>query len=123
MKPNLSVLGVVWVPLKAACTSAVSELNKQKHANGLCETSTADLQERMIIKWRRQTRDRTMGLLRVISIEHVWVQSYVLSLSDHQKKSIFYFFRVLLSETALNNFPEIFAGSYPYYISAEFSNW
>lgn len=63
-----------------------------------------------------------MGLLRVISIEHVWIQSYVLSLSDHQKKSIFYFFRVLLSETALNNFPEIFAGSYPYYISAELSN-
>lgn len=100
MKPNLSVLGVVWVPLKAACTSAVSELNKQKHANGLCETSTADLRKRMIIKWRIKTRDGTMDLLWVISIEHAGIQTYMLSLSDHQKKFIFYFFRILLSETS-----------------------
>lgn len=73
MKPNCSVLGVVWVPLKAACTLAVSELNKQKHANGLWETSTADLRERMIIKWRIQTRDGTMGLLWVRSIEHAGI--------------------------------------------------
>lgn len=63
-----------------------------------------------------------MGLLWVISIEHAGIQSYMLSLSDHQKKCIFYFFRIVLSETTLKSFPETFAGSYPYYISAQFSS-
>lgn len=64
-----------------------------------------------------------MGFLWVISIEHAGIQSYMLSLSDHQKKCIFDFFRIVLSETTLNNFPEILAGSYPYYISSKFTSW
>lgn len=52
-----------------------------------------------------------MGLLWVRSIEHAGIQSYMLSLSDHQKKCIFCFFRVVLSETTPSNFSEIFAGS------------
>lgn len=43
MKPNFPLRGLVIVPLKAAGTSAASELNKQQHPNGLHETSTADL--------------------------------------------------------------------------------
>lgn len=43
MKPNLLLLELVQAPLKAVHTFAASELNKQKHPNGLCETSTADL--------------------------------------------------------------------------------
>lgn len=41
-----------------------------------------------------------MDLLWVISKEHAGIQTYMLSLSDHQKKFIFYFFRILLSETS-----------------------
>lgn len=63
-----------------------------------------------------------MGLLWVISIERAGIQSYMLSLSDHQKKCIFCFFRIVLSETTLNNFPEILAGCYPNYIFAQFSS-
>lgn len=46
MKPNLLPLGLVPVPRKAACTSAVSELNKQEQPKGLHETGMADLRKR-----------------------------------------------------------------------------